>query len=338
MKIKYVAALMSITLVAGCSSKKEENKVDPVAVKTISVKAGGEGGTRTYVGTIQESYGSTLSFATLGTVSSVFVSEGQAVRKGQLLAVLDNTSAKSAHDMTMSTLAQARDAFKRLDQLYKKGSLPEIKFVDVQTKLAEAEAAERIARKTLQNCELRAPFDGFISSRTVDAGNNMAPGMSCFKLVKLDKIEMKIAVPENEIAAIAKGQTVPFTVSALNGRRFEGKVTEKGIQANILSHTYDVIVGLSNADHALLPGMVCSAQITTAGISNAIVIPQEAVLTDGNKPFVWVIKNGKAHRRNITQSGICEQGVVVNDGLTTDEQVIVSGQNKVSEGSTVKIQ
>ena len=110
--------------------------------------------------------------------------------------MLDNTSAKSAHDMTMSTLAQARDAFKRLDQLYKKGSLPEIKFVDVQTKLAEAEAAERIARKTLQNCELRAPFDGFISSRTVDAGNNMVPGMSCFKLVKLDKIEMKIAVPE----------------------------------------------------------------------------------------------------------------------------------------------
>ena len=162
--------------------------------------------------------------------------------------------------------------------------------------------------------------------------------MSCFKLVKLDKIEMKIAVPENEIAAIAKGQTVPFTVSALNGRRFEGKVTEKGIQANILSHTYDVIVGLSNADHALLPGMVCSAQITTAGTSNAIVIPQEAVLTDGSKPFVWVIKNGKAHRRNITQSGICEQGVVVNDGLTTDEQVIVSGQNKVSEGSTVKVQ
>ena len=75
MKIKYVAALMGITLVAGCSSKKEENKVEPVAVKTISVKAGGEGGTRTYVGTIQESYGSTLSFASLGTVSSVFVKD-----------------------------------------------------------------------------------------------------------------------------------------------------------------------------------------------------------------------------------------------------------------------
>lgn len=334
-KIKFMAIATLAVVLSGCNSKKEDHTVAPVKVKTIAVQSGSVDGKRTYVGVIQESYGSTLSFATLGTVSQVLVDEGQAVRKGQLLAVIDKTSAQSAHDMAMSTLLQARDAFKRLEQLYKKGSLPEIRFVDVQTKLAEAEAAERIARKTLQNCELRAPFDGFISQRMVDTGNNMAPGIGCFKLVKLDRVDMKIAVPENEISGIAKGQLVPFTVSALDGKAFEGKVTEKGIQANLLSHTYDVIVSLPNPGHQLLPGMVCSAQLASTGAAKGIVVPQEAVLIDGSKPYVWVEENGVAHRRDITQSGVCQSGVVVSSGLSQGDKVIVNGQNKVSEGVKV---
>ncbi len=334
-KIKFMVASTLVLLLGGCGGKKEEQAVAPIKVKTISVQSGNVDGMRTYVGVIQESYGSTLSFATLGTVSQVLADEGQAVRKGQLLAVIDKTSARSAHDMAMSTLAQARDAFKRLEQLYKKGSLPEIRFVDVQTKLAEAEAAERIARKTLQNCELRAPFDGFISQRMVDTGNNMAPGIGCFKLVKLDRVEMKIAVPENEISGIAKGQTVPFTVSALGGKAFSGKVTEKGIQANLLSHTYDVIVSLPNAGHQLLPGMVCSAQLASTGSAQGIVVPQEAVMIDGAKPYVWVVEDGIARRRDITQGGVCQTGVVINAGLTKGDRVIVDGQNKVSDGVRV---
>ena len=147
---------------------------------------------------------------------------------------------------------------------------------------------------------------------------------------------MKISVPENEISGISRGEEVPFTVSALDGRRFLGRVTEKGIQANILSHTYDVTVGVDNADHALLPGMVCSAQIAGRKSGKGIVIPQQAVLIDGEKPFVWVVEAGQAHRRNIVQTGVCDSGVVVSTGVSVGDKVIVSGQNKVSEGSVVK--
>jgi efflux transporter, RND family, MFP subunit len=336
LRVKYIAVAACMTWMAGCTGKKEDGKVAPVAVQTMEVQDGNVGEMRTYVGTIQESYGSTLSFATLGTVARVLVEEGQAVRRGQLLAVLDNTSAKSAHDLSLSALAQAKDAFRRMDLLYKKGSLPEIRYVDVQTKLAEAQATERITRKTLQDCELRAPFDGLISQRMVDVGNNMAPGIGCFKLVKLGRVEVKISVPENEISGISRGEEVPFTVSALDGRRFLGRVTEKGIQANILSHTYDVTVGVDNADHALLPGMVCSAQIAGRKSGKGIVIPQQAVLIDGEKPFVWVVEAGQAHRRNIVQTGVCDSGVVVSTGVSVGDRVIVSGQNKVSEGSVVK--
>ena len=148
-------------------------------------------------------------------------------------------------------------------------------------------------------------------------------------------METKIAVPENEISGISKGQSVPFTVSALGGKAFVGKVTEKGIQANLLSHTYDVIVSLPNAGHQLLPGMVCSAQLASKGGVQGIVVPQEAVLIDGAKPYVWVVEDGTAHRRDITQGGVCQSGVVVNAGLSQGDKVIVNGQNKVSEGVKV---
>ena len=83
-KINFLVASALVVMLSGCNSKKEEQAVAPIKVKTMTVQTGSVDGSRTYVGVIQESYGSTLSFATLGTVSQVLVDEGQAVRKGQL--------------------------------------------------------------------------------------------------------------------------------------------------------------------------------------------------------------------------------------------------------------
>ena len=137
----------------------------------MTVQSSAEAGTHTYVGTVEESYGSQLSFSQMGTVAEVLVDEGQAVRQGQALATLDKTTVQNTYNIAKSTLDQARDAYNRLNTLYKKGSLPEIKFIEIQTQLAQAEASEKIARKSISDCALHGcRSDG--DSKFADVGTD----------------------------------------------------------------------------------------------------------------------------------------------------------------------
>lgn len=328
--------LFSVGLLTGCSQAKKNNNSEPVEVKAMTVSLVADASDNSYVGTVEESYGSQLSFATIGTVAQVFVDEGKAVSKGERLAVLDKSSIQNSYEIALSTLKQAEDAYNRLNTLYKKGSLPEVKYVEIQTQLAQARSGERIARKNLDDCVLRAPFSGYISKRSVDIGNNVGPGVGCFDLVKIDKVKVKVAIPEKEIASIKIGQKVKFSVDALGSRNFYGIVREKGVQANPLSHTYDIKLELENYNHLLLPGMVCSVLISTTGAADNIVIPQDAIMVDGAGTFVWTAKDGKAHRQDITSDGVNDSGTIVRSGIASGDKIIVSGQNKVSEGTKIK--
>lgn len=335
--IKTLSGGLGVVLLLSCSPKQKEEVSDIIPVKTVEISSVYQADTRTYVGTVEESCGSLLSFATLGTVAQVLVDEGQSVHQGQVLAVLDKATMMNAYQISKATLGQAQDAFRRMNALYKKGSLPEIKFIEIQTQLAQAQASERIARKNLRDCVLRAPFSGYISKKMVDPGNNVAPGIGCFKLVKIERVKVKVSIPEKEISSIHLGQNITFKVDALNGRHFTGKVLEKGVQANVFSHTYDVKLQLINNGHMLLPGMVCSVYINNQGNGSAVIIPQEAIMIDGNNTFVWVVKKGGATKRIVKTGGVSDQGTVILDGLESGDVVIVSGQNKVSEGSKIKM-
>lgn len=336
-KIQLLACAVGVMMLTGCAQKQKTEVSAVVPVKTMTVGITANAANRTYVGTVEESYGSQLSFATMGTVAQVCVDEGRAVRKGETLAVLDKSTMTNAYLIAKSTLAQARDAYRRMQALYKKGSLPEIKFIEIQTQVSQAEASERIARKNVADCVLRAPFSGYISKRMIDAGNNVVPGMGCFKLVKIDEVKVKISVPEKEISSIRLGQNIGFTVDALGGRRFSGRVMERGVQANVLSHTYDVKLQLSNRGHQLLPGMVCSADINVQRGSSAIVVPQEAVMISGGDTYVWVAIGGTARKRIVTTNNTNDQGTIITSGLNDGDAVIVSGQNKVSEGTKIRL-
>ena len=338
-KVKGLIVFLMVTIVlSSCSNVKKTNSLKAIDVSVLIVSGTNESTTKTYVGTVEESYGSQLSFATMGTVSQVFADEGKFVKKGDVLAVLDRQTLLNTYDITKSTLVQTQDAYRRMNLLYKKGSLPEIKFIEIQTQLAQAQASERIARKNLGDCILRAPFGGYVSQRSVDMGNNVIPGQSCFKLVKLDKVKVKVSIPEKEIADIHIGQSVHFNVAALNNRMFTANVKEKGVQANPLSHTYDVKLEMANSDRALLPGMVCNVSINNSGKDNSIVVPQNAVLVDGEGTYMWIADGNKSMRRNVTTGDVSSNGIVITMGLNVGDRIIVSGQDNISEGSKIKIQ
>ena len=236
------------------------------------------------------------------------------------------------------SLEQAEDAMKRLQQLYDNKSLPEIKYVEAQTKLEQARSMEEVARKNLDDSRLSAPFGGVIGQRQVETGENVLPGQTVYTLLKTDVVKIKIPVPENEISNIGSQSRARITVAALDGRTYEGTVQEKGVTANPVSHTYEAKIPLRNADGALMPGMVCRVTMESDSSARAIVLPNRAVQVTGRgERFVWCVRDGRAALVPVTVGALTETGVVVTGGLAGGEQVIVDGYQKVSDGMNVDV-
>lgn len=247
---------------------------------------------------------------------------------------------QNSHKVAHAALEQAEDASRRMKELHDKGSLPDMKWVEVQSKLEQARSMEQIARRNLDDCRLRAPFSGIIAEKSMEAGENVAPGMPVVRLVTASSLVVRISVPEAEMRSVRTGQKADVAVTAIGGEKIAARVVEKGVVANPLSRTYEVRLKLENTDKEVLPGMVTEVFLhpykTASGIHH--VIPAHVVQIDEhNRSFVWCVKDGKARRRFIVCDEYSVGGVIVTSGLSANDSIIVEGQQKVCEGTEVAL-
>lgn len=339
MKINYCSmatlCFLALLIVTGCG-KQQEVQQQPMKVKVMKVHPVSVANAQEYSGTIEESSGSTLSFPVAGTVRQIKVEAGQRVSKGELIAALDEATLQSSNDAAVATLEQTEDAWRRMKQLHDNGSLPEMQWVEVQSKLKQAQSVKRISEKNLADAKLYAPFSGIISMKSAEVGQNVAPGSPIVRLVTVSQVKVHIAVPENEISRVAIGQAVHVTVAALGERTFSGRIAEKGIVANALSRSYEVKALIDNPDEDLMPGMICTLSLNQEKETAAIVLPARIVQTDEtNHSFVWINDRGKARKRIISTGWFGENGIQAVSGLENGDEIIVEGQQKVSENMDI---
>lgn len=333
----YLGALFIGILLVGCKQSGETTSVEPVKVKTQTMQSVVITGAQGFSGTIEETTGTILSFPVGGLVGKMSMAIGQRVNKGALLATVDEAAFQSAYDAAAAMLSQAEDAYQRMKQLHDNGSLPEIQWVDAQSKLKQAAASEQIAKKGLKDCRLYAPFSGVIAEKNVETGQNVLPGMPVAKLVTIQQVKVKVSVPENEITQLQIGQTAQIEVPALGNKTFEGRIVEKGVAAHALSRSYEVKALVDNPAQELMPGMICRMHINkVAGEQKALILPVRVVqLDENNRSFVWVNAGGKAEKRWVRAGELTRQGVVIESGLAVGDEVIVEGQQKVSEQTQI---
>ena len=331
------AALATLCL-TNCGKKQtteQAAKIIPVKVMHIGFSEHSSG--QNYVGTVEESSAVSFGFSGMGTVERILVSEGERVRKGQLLAVLDSGTTQNSYNVAKSTLHQAQDAYDRLKPLHEKGSITDIKWIEVESGLEKAKAMEAIAKKSLDDCKLYASMNGVISKRSVEEGVSVMPGMSAFKIVSIDAVYINVPVPENEIGSINIGKPATATVPALGHHEYTGVIDKKGVEANPISRTYAIKIKISNPKSEHMPGMVCKVFLQHED-NKQIIIPNKSVqIAHDNKHFVWIAENGIAKRRFITTGLLNNTGITVESGLREGDSLIVEGYQKVSEGMKITI-
>jgi len=332
-------AALAISVFVACSNEKRTEKQEKIIpVKVMEIAASQTTSTRNYVGTVEESVAVSLAFSSMGTVEQVYVSEGQRVSKGQLLASLNTTTAENSYQMMLAKQQQAQDAYDRLVKVHENGSLPEIKFVEVETGLQQAKSMTAVAKKNLDDCRLYAPRDGVIASRNVEAGSNSTPGATAFKLVSVETVNVKISIPENEIGKIAEGQQAKVEVPALDNAVFTGKIGIKGVVADPISYTYEAKISINNPKAQLMPGMICKVSLANDAKTAEIVVPNRTIqiAADGRR-YVWLADGNIAKRQFVKTGGLNDNGIVIVEGLSVGDNLIVEGFQKVSEGMKIVI-
>jgi RND family efflux transporter, MFP subunit len=305
-----------------------------ISVKTMTADTLSNIILNTYVGTVEESQSIELNFKYGGTLEQIKVKEGDRVNKGDFIARVSSSALISSQRTAEATLEQAKDGYTRLKKVYDNGSLPEVKWKEMVANLEKAQSSADLANDMVKESTLRAPISGVVASRNAEIGSNISPFQPIVRLINIDGVVVKISVPENEIGKINLDDKATISVAALGDRVYEGKVIEKGMIAAPFSHSYEVKLSIENTDGLLLPGMIGKTSLKS-DISNGIVIPCNIVLLNDKEKFIWVVRDGRAHKCPIKISGYSGKGIIVSEGLHQGDSIIEEGYQKVSEGMKV---
>ena len=327
-------------LASSCTLKQEQptskEKASNVTVHTV--RSTKDKSLLHYSGTVEPSQAIPLTFQSNGIVTNVFVEEGDIVKKGQILAIVDKTDYQSMYDAALSKYQQAKDAYDRLKSVHDKGSLPEIKWIEIETGMKQAESVVHLAKSNLVKCTMVAPDNGMIGRRNIEPGQAALMAIAPFELINIESVFVKVSIPENEINKIHKGSKASFSISALDSKTYEGEVTNVGIVADKISRTYKVKIDAKNPTLEIKPGMVCDVIIHTSSPKDLILVPYQAVSKDREgKTFVYVVSDNKMNikKQNVTIGNYHGSEIEVLGGLVAGQTIVVEGKEKLSDSSLI---
>ncbi|MBQ4292732.1 MAG: efflux RND transporter periplasmic adaptor subunit [Muribaculaceae bacterium] len=339
MKAKILLLTIAIASCVACSTDERAKVKQPTRVKTETVTAGSQLEDVAYVGIVEENKSTAVSFTGMGLVNKVYVSEGQSVGRGQLLATIDGTQARNILAGAEAQMAQANDALARYSKIHDNGSLPEIQWVEIQSKVAQAKSQLAIARKNVADCRLIAPVSGVVGRINVNAGETAMPSQAVLSILDVNTVKIKVSIPEGEIGDINANTPSSVFVEAVNLSTQGGRI-EKSVSADALTHTYDIRINVKNPKRTLLPGMV--ANVTFHGASNVgdggdYSLPLTAVQKNASgKLFVWSIGNDSlVHRTPVAIGHTAGNRIAITSGLKAGQRIVVEGYQKLSEGTKV---
>lgn len=331
---------LALTACGPHDTKQAEQKALRVKTKVVLPQNGSM--TSRYVGTIRSVRETPLSFQSAGRVVKIAMQNGERVKQGQVIAIIDDTQAQNMLRAGAATYKHAQDGFIRARQLHEKGVITDQKMVEIESQLAQAKSAYAAAKQQLDECTLTAPYDGIVSGLQLEMGQTVIPGTQVCMILDMSAFCVLFTVPESEITGLAVcGERLAGVVEcAAVDTVLPIRIVEKNLVANVLTHTYDVKATIEGGADILVPGMVAVVKVTGDRLRvtdepSDIIIPARCVLMKPEGATVWVVEQGRAVRRAVTIDGYLSSGVRVSEGLQPGDSLIIEGYQKLYMGCKV---
>ncbi len=309
---------------------------------------------QTYLGVIRGENETDLSFKVGGILELIGPApgrswgEGDRVERDQILARLVQVDFAAERDSAAARLELARSRFQRAEQLLRDQAISPQEFDVIKAARDEAEAAFERARQALLDSTLRAPFAGHVLARLASPGETVLPGRPVLRVADLNTVSVELGVPDRLVAQIQPGQRIPVLVNTLEGRRFEGEVSEVGVAARESSRLFKVVLKVPNPGGELRPGMTASVSLREPPRfgPDAVLVRLSALVgraqSVGPAPdtpplAVFVVDDqGVARERPVRTDEIIRSSVVIIEGLRPGERVVVAGASQLQDGEPVE--
>jgi membrane fusion protein (multidrug efflux system) len=268
-------------------------------------------------------------------VESLGFSDEEVVEAGRVLARLDASLASADLNAAKARMERLRLQHERTLDAFRAGASNQSEVDNARTQLAEAQADVERAERIVEDHVIRAAFAGRVGRRLVSVGALVEPSDAITELRSVDPMELVFSAPEVYLAAMRIGARVQATSPAFPERVFEGTLKVTGSTVDAATRTVEVYAKVPNTDGALRPGMFMSIELVVGEKQDAVLIPESAVVREGARSDVFLIRDGRAHRTRV-ELGERSPGVVeVLKGVTAGDRVVTQGLQRVRDGVKV---
>ena len=277
-----------------------------------------------------------------GLLSKVHVREGQKVKKGQVLAKIDDGGLSQQLTQMQIQADLAKTTYERQARLWEQNIGSEIQFLQAKSNYEAQEEAVKQMKQQIAKATVTAPFSGTIDEIIADEGNNVSPGAQLIRLINLSNMYIEADVPERFIADVTNGKTVEIYFPVL-GKSMNSKVRQAGNFINAANRTFRIEVDVPEQGGFIKPNLTAKLRINDYSNSQAVLIPQNIISEDAmGQQYVYAIddiknQTGKVSRV-IIKTGKTQGDVIeVTEGLEPGTNLIQEGARSVKQGQTVKI-
>ncbi len=330
--------LLLILISAGCGKETPggEFSMPPMPVEVAQVKEQKVADQFEAVGTIEAIEAITVVSEINAVVVSLPFEEGGFIKRGELIAQLDDSQLNGEVLRTEALFTQSQANYNRMKTLVEQKVGTPQSLDNAAADLKVAEANLELAKAHFNKTRITAPFGGMIGSRRVSVGSFLRVGDIITELADIDEIRVTLSVPERFLSQLKRGAEVTVSTSAYPDHKVKGKISVIEPVVDPAMRTARIVVRVSNPGRKFLPGMSANVSVVLKERLNALTIPSEAVFESGSQSFVFVVKpDSSVARVEITLGTQLPDVVEIVKGLKQGEQVVKAGHQKLFEGAKV---
>lgn len=338
--VATAAILLSLNL-ASCgrrdreADKKPAAKIISVGIVEVKTTAFSEYGT--YYGRLSGAEEASLIAVLGGRVEAVQAREGDRVKQGQSLASINAAKADSIYELAVLNEKIARTTLENQRQFLADGNASKLSVDQSEMAWLTSKDALIDAKRALDGAHAITPIDGVVVRRFIEPHQELMSGAPTFAVSRMDRVRVKIGIPEQEIDGIQEGNPAEVSLSAQSGRVWQGRLSRLGRAVDPASLTFDAEVLVDNSDGVLLSGTTVAVRLLRRSLTNQVVVPNEALLTDGKETYVMVEDNLVAKRFPVLIGPSNRTQTVIAKGLQSGLHLIIQGNHLVTEGAQVAV-
>lgn len=338
--MRRVFFLASVLVVVSCNKPTVEN-VSPQSVKAVTVSSVGFVA-RDYAGMATADNSTNLAFKVGGQVVAFDVSEGQYVRRGEVMAEINPRDYQLAYDAERSAYNAAKSQLERAERLLARQAISRSEYENAQNAYASALSAYRNAGDVLGDTKLRTPIDGVVEKKYVDTYQRVSAGETVVRIVDPVSHTVKFTMPESGLSVLETAST-RFSVQYDN---YKGVWFEARLKDYVPSSSdgtgvpVSLRVTIPEKSYIISPGMSCIVRVSVTSAVEGVAVPLSALFTpdNGNSKAVWVVRDGRAVLTTVTTGALYGTDMIlVTAGLHQGDDVVTAGVYKLSEGQQVNV-